>query len=170
MMGRPKKTPIRSALKKSSALQKEVQDGIGAVERSHRNCLAVEIRASFGDSLDLDKALVKGHEQENRWDYLLGHTQSGEVIGLEPHTARQDQIRTVIRKKNATMQQLACHLKSGVRITAWLWVASGRVQFAATEKARRRLDQQGIRFVDRKVQSKHLPATVFKSKKTSHGR
>lgn len=165
MMGSRKQTPIRSSLKKSSALQYEVHDGIGAIERSHRVYLAEEIRSSFDDSLDLDKALLEGHEQENRWDYLLGHAQSAAVIGIEPHSAKQDEISTVIKKKRAAKQQLTEHLKPGARITAWLWVASGKVHFVDTEKARRRLDQQGIRFVGRKVLSKHLPVAKTASKK-----
>ncbi len=126
-------------------------------KKSHRSYLAADIRESFADSLDLDKAMQEGHEQENRWDYLLGHTQSATVIGLEPHSARQDQITTVIKKKEAARQQLRGHLEQGARVTAWLWVASGKVHFAPTEKAHRRLDQTGIKFVGREVRKEHLP-------------
>ncbi len=158
MKGSGKKTPIRSSLKKTSALQDEVHDGMGAIEKSHRVYFAEEIRNSFDDSLDIDKAFLEGHEEENRWDYLLGHAQSDTVIGIEPHSAKQDQISKVIKKKAAAKRQLAQHLKPGAKITSWLWVASGKkVHFANTEKARLRLDQQGIRFVDRKVLPKHLP-------------
>ncbi len=151
-----KKTPVRSILESSSALQDEVMNGIGAVATADRHCLDEGIRTSFADSLDLDKALREGHECENRWDYLLGHRSSSAVIGLEPHSARGDEISNVIKKRAAARQQLSAHLKPGGRVTAWLWVASGRVQFADTEKARRRLDQHGIRFVGRKVLEKHL--------------
>ncbi len=159
MKRRSKKTPIRSSLKKASSLHSEVKDGIGAVEKAHRSYLAVGVRGSFADSLDLDKAMQEGHEQENRWDYLLGHIASAAVIGLEPHSAKQDEISTVIKKKKTAKEQLAGHLRPGARITTWLWVASGKVHFADTEKARRRLDQQGIQFIGREVLAKHLPAT-----------
>jgi hypothetical protein len=164
MKGRPKRTPIRSSLKKSSALYSEVKDGIDALEKPHRGYIADVIRSSFADSIDLDKAMHVGHEQENRWDYLLGHTSSGKVIGLEPHSAKQDEISTVIKKKAAAKQQLTEHLKPSARIVAWLWVASGKVHFADTEKARLRLDQNGIKFVGRKLQGKHLPAAKTSSK------
>jgi hypothetical protein len=36
-------------------------------------------------------------------------------------------------------------------------VASGKVHFADTEKARLRLDQNGIKFVGTRVLAKHLP-------------
>jgi len=69
----------------------------------------------------------------------------------------KDQISKVIKKKAAAKLQLAQHLKPGAKITSWLWVSSGKVHFADTEKARLRLAQQGIRFVGRKVLPKHLP-------------
>jgi len=152
-----KKTPIRSSLKKASPLQSKVNDGIGAIENAHRKCLAEDIRKSFADSLDLDKAMEKGHEEENRWDYLLGHSPSAMLIGLEPHSARQDQITKVIKKKEAAEEQLRGHLKQGARIADWLWVASGNVHFPPTGKAKLRLDQKGIRFVGKRVEQKHLP-------------
>lgn len=158
MKRKPKGTPVRSSLKKSSFLHSRVEDGIGALENAHRNCLADDIRGSFADSLDLDKAMEEDHAQENRWDYLLGHAPSAAVVALEPHSARRDEITTVIKKKEAARHQLNGHLKKGARITAWLWVASGKVHFADTEKARLRLDQRGIRFVGRKVLARHLPA------------
>lgn len=154
----PRETPIRSSLESGSSLRNGIEDGIRALQRAHRQYLATDIRESFADSLDLDKAMQEDYDQENRWDYLLGHTQSATVIGLEPHSARHDQITTVIQKRAAARQQLRGHLKDGVRVTVWLWVASGRVHFADTERARRRLDQSGIEFVGKRVLKKHLPA------------
>ena len=54
-------------------------------------------------------------------------------------------------------KQLRDHLREGVKIGKWLWVASGKVHFAATEKAKVRLDENGIEFVGTKVLAKHLP-------------
>ena len=98
-----------------------------------------------------------GHEQANRWDYLLGHAPSGKVVAVEPHSAKQDEITTVINKRAAAREQMRAHLNDGARVAKWLWVASGKVHFANTEKARLRLDQHGIEFVGTKVTSKHLP-------------
>ncbi|MDJ0763794.1 MAG: hypothetical protein QNJ97_12500 [Myxococcota bacterium] len=152
-----KKTPVRQALKDASVLQKQVTDGIGAVNKSHQAMLADDVRGSFGDSIDLDAALQERHPGENRWDYLLGHNPSERVVAVEPHSAKQDQITTVINKRKAAKEQLARHLKQGARVSKWLWVASGKVYFANTEKARLRLDQNGIEFVGKKVLAKHLP-------------
>lgn len=152
-----KKTPVRAALQKDSRLLPLVVDGLGAVKNAHRDYFDTDIRQDFLDSLDLDEAVRPGHEQENRWDYLLGHTPSGEVVAVEPHSAKQDEITTVINKRSAAREQLKAHLRDGARVTKWLWVASGKVYFANTENVRLRLDQHGIEFVGTKVAAKHLP-------------
>lgn len=149
-------SPIRKALKVDSALLPLVVDGLGAVEAAHKKYFEDSIRNAFADSIDLDKAMLQGHEQENRWDYLLGHNLSEAVIAVEPHSAKQDEITTVINKRRAAQEHLKDHFKDGVKIHKWLWVASGKVHFANTEKARLRLDQNGIQFVGTKVSSKHL--------------
>lgn len=150
-----KQTPVRSALRNDSTLLHSVADGLGAVKTAHRGHFDAAIRQTFADSLDLDNAMQLGHEQANRWDYLLGHAPSGNVVAVEPHSAKQDEITTVINKRTAAREQMKGHLRDGARVTKWLWVASGRNHFADTEKARRRLDQHGIEFVN-KVTAKHL--------------
>ena len=157
------KTPARRAPKVDSVLQGRVSDGIGAVKRAHRGYLAQDIRGAFGDSLDLDAALRQDHPDENRWDYLLGHIASQEVVGVEPHSARQGEVTTVINKQRAAKKQLAGHIETGARVSKWLWGASGKNHFADTEKARFRLDQNGIKFVGAKVLAKHLPAPRAKT-------
>jgi len=129
---------------------------MGAVITSDRDYFDGSVRACFADSLDLDDAMRVGHEQENRWDYLLGHKSSREIVAVEPHSAKEDQITNVIRKCEAARVRLRGHLRDGVGVAKWLWVASGEVHFADTEKARRRLDQSGIKFVGRKVKAKDL--------------
>jgi len=115
------------------------------------------VRAAFGDSLALDDAMLAGHEQENRWDYLLGHTSSGAVVGLEPHSAKQDQVSTVVNKRKAAKDQLQDHLRPGQTVSRWYWVASGDVFFADTDRVRFQLDQNGIEFVGKRLLLKHLP-------------
>ncbi|MCK6574822.1 hypothetical protein L6V77_27440 [Myxococcota bacterium] len=134
-----------------------MKDGLGAVQTTHKDYLSVELRTAFADSIDIDAALKAGHESENRWDYLLGHAPSGLVVAVEPHSARDDEIATVINKRAAARAQLKDHLRPGAKIARWLWVASGKVRFASTEKAGFRLAQHGIEFVGSQVQAKHLP-------------
>jgi hypothetical protein len=151
-------TPIRLALADGSFLVAQVQDGLGAMEAKDRGFIDERVRAAFADSLYLDKAMEDEFPRENKWDYLLGHAGSRKMVGLEPHSAKSDQISTVIAKKKAAQAQLRPHLRQGARVDRWLWVASGKVHFANTEKARFRLDQNGITFVGTKVLAKHLPS------------
>ena len=152
-----KASPLRTALQKESELLPLVLDGLGAVDNDHRAYFDIAIRNKFADSLNLDQALLIGHEQENRWDYLLGHTPSRKIIAVEPHSAKQDEISTVINKRKAAIQHLRDHLRDGSKVEKWLWVASGRVHFAKTEKVALQLIQNGIEFVGTRVTSKHLP-------------
>lgn len=153
-------TPVRRILRAGSSLLPKVQDGLGALPPAHRTYLDDEIRSAFADSLDADDGLRAGRDQENRWDYLLGHTSSGQVVGVEPHSAREDQIGTVIRKRMAARDQLREHLRDGATVSRWFWVASGKVHFAETEKVKFRLDQNGVEFVGKRVMAKHLPGTA----------
>jgi hypothetical protein len=148
--------PVRAALEPTSALMEQVVDGLGALERAHRVYLHETIRASFGDSLDLDEAMRPLFPNQNRWDYLLGYTPARRIVALEPHSAHEDQISVIIEKKKAAQEQLRGHLKKNAVVAEWFWVASGKVQFAKTEKAIRRLDEHGILFVSRNLLAKHL--------------
>ncbi len=132
-------------------------NGLMAMEGGHRALIDESVRSDFADSLNLDTSLREAHPDENRWDYLLGHGPSRSVIGLEPHSAKKDEISTVIAKRRSALIHLRKHLKPGRSIAAWLWVASGRVHFANTEKARLQLDQNGITFVGKLVLNRHLP-------------
>jgi len=165
------KTPIRVALVKDSQLSESVVDGLGAIRDSHRDHVAADVRASFGDSLDIDEAFRVGHDTEHRWDYLLGHSPSGRVVGLEPHSALDKEVKHVIKKRARSLKHLSEHLKPGVRVSHWYWVASGKVDFTAHEKTTLALFQAGITFVGKQLLVKALPAkavgtaTKGKSKK-----
>lgn len=161
-------TPIRDGLSADSVLLPLVEDGLGALLRAHRSMIAADVREAFSDSLDIDGALKKGREQEHRWDYLLGHAPTQKIVGLEPHSAKNDEITTVIDKRRDALEQLKGHLKPGVKVERWYWVASGSVYFNPFEKATIRLANHGIAFIGKALLSKHLP--VADSGDTSAGR
>jgi hypothetical protein len=148
-------TPIRKALTAQSTIKALVQDGIGAIKDNDKRCLDASIRTQFADSLDTDEAFRVGRDQEPRWDYLLGH-KNRSLIAVEPHSAKTDEIETVINKKKALKQQLNGHLKDEMHISKWLWVASGTVCFPRGSKHEIKLSQSGIKFVGRCVLVKHL--------------
>lgn len=150
-------TPVRAALRGESSLRALVQDRLGAVKTAHRNHFDEGTVHAFDDSLDLDAAMLADHSRDNRWDYLLGHGPSGEVVALEPHSAKDDQIQVVIKKREAALLQLRDHLRPGARVARWIWV-SDKDRFSRTDKARITLDQHGISFAGRRILEKHLPA------------
>ena len=149
-------SPIRGHLVPASTLRAQVADGLKAVAGAHRGYIHLDLRSLFGDSLDLDAAMEQEHPQANRWDYLLGVAEEGVVIGLEPHSASDDEVRTVTRKVTAARQQLRSHLQPGKQVTDWYWVASGKNRFANTEKTRLTLDQAGVTFVCPTLDARHL--------------
>ncbi len=151
-----RQTPIRRALTRRSNLLPLVADGIQAIERGHRSYIDTALRADFSDSLEIDQNLKGGHEQQHRWDYLLGKASDGSIVGLEPHSAKTDQVSKVIKKREMALLQLQMHLKPTATVSKWFWVASGNVHFANTDKERRILDQNGIQFVGTKLMKKHL--------------
>ncbi|GKT22652.1 hypothetical protein [Acidovorax sp. SUPP3334] len=151
-------TPTRAVLLENSQLHGLVCDGLGAVENAHLSCIDSSIRSEFGDSIDIDAAYLRGRESENRWDYILGHDRTKKLIAVEPHSAKGDQVSTVIAKRKAALRHLDNDLKPHARVNVWLWVASGNVQFADTERAKRRLDQNGIKFVGKRVTKKDIPS------------
>ncbi len=86
-------------------------------------------------------------------------------MGLEPHTANNTAISVVIRKREASLRHLRGHLKSGVFVAEWFWVASGKVDFTPMDKALLQLTASGIDFVGKALLSKKLPEGAKKKRK-----
>lgn len=133
-----------------------MQDGLGAVKNVHRGLIEDELRSDFEDSLDIDMELREGRESENRWDYLLGHAPNSVVVALEPHPASTREVSVVIAKRSKAKEQLRPHLAEGARIAAWIWIASGRIDFVPHDKQMHRLMEAGITFVGGRLLRKHL--------------
>lgn len=151
----PRNTPVREALAPQSTIKAFVQDGMGAVKDKDKKFIDASLRTQFLYSLDTDEVFRVGRDQEPRWDYLLGH-ENRSLIAVEPHSAKTDEIQSVINKKRALRRQLNGHLKDGMNISKWLWVASGTVCFPRGSKYEILLSQAGIKFVGRCVLAKHL--------------
>lgn len=158
-------TPILAILVAKSGLRGEVVEGLGAVSKKDHKLIEDDLRRDFADSIDFDAATKEGREQEHRWDYLLGHSDTGKVVGLEPHSAANKEISVVIDKRKNSIHVLMGHLKEGARIADWFWVASGEVDFVPHEKAVLRLAQNGITFVGKRLLKKHLVGDGGKGKK-----
>ncbi len=112
-----------------------------------------DARSFVGDSLDLDAAAREEFPEDNRWDYLLSLPEMEKIVGLEPHSAKDDLVSVVIRKKKNAESYLRNHLKSGVKVANWFWVSHGKVSFSRMDPVRRRLDQNGIEFRGRQLRT-----------------
>lgn len=153
---RSRLTPLRNALKPGSSLLGAVQNGLTALTPDHIGLIERELRPQLTDSLDLDAATRHSHPQENRWDYLVGVGLNKVTVALEAHAAKDNQVSNVIAKRQSILQVLSAHLKPGAKVSRWLWLASGKVQFAKTESARLRLSGHGIEFVGNQLRRDHL--------------
>jgi hypothetical protein len=150
-MTRP--THLKTALIEESRLCNLVKDGMSAFAKIDCKLIAEDQRTRIGDSLDLDNAAKEEDPEANRWDYLMSIPDLKEFIGVEPHSAKDSEISVVIAKRKHAIQYMQNHFKSGKRITRWFWVSHGTVSFSRMDRARRRLDQNGIAFAGRMLRT-----------------
>ena len=147
--------PVSRALT-GSYLAGAIRGGIQALPSDKRKHIAESVRSDFLDSLDLDEASRPRHPTDARWDYLLGHEPSSQVVAVETHSAETSQVSRVIQKRTASLGHLRGQFRAGHHVAAWYWAASGRVDFVPFEKAMFRLNEHGIEFVGGRLEAKHL--------------
>ena len=150
------KTVVRRSLIADSQLQSRVKDGLQALKSVDRVRVAVDIRTRFEDSIDIDAAFEAANPTDNRWDYLLGDKPTGRMIGVEPHSAKSDEVSTVIAKKDRAREHLRPHLRKGCQVFEWFWVSSGTVHFPDMDRTEKRLAQANITFVGRQLKKGDL--------------
>lgn len=136
---------LRSALS-GSTLQSHVQRGLQAVESKDHRYFEATSRKNAVDSLDLDDALRTEHPTTNRWDYIV--SSATQLMGVEPHSAKNREVSVVVRKKRWAVQVLQAHLRTGTVIDPWYWVGRDRFHNKNT-KVERQLKQAGITFRDK---------------------
>jgi hypothetical protein len=140
---------LKAALNEASHLRDLVQTGMAAFAGVDVKLIAEDQRSRIGDSLDLDAAAKDEYPETNRWDYIVSMPDLDEIVGIEPHSAKDSEISVVIAKKKHATEYLRSHLQHGYRVTKWFWVSHGNVSFSRMDRARRRLDQNGIEFAGR---------------------
>jgi hypothetical protein len=158
-------TILSGAFKATSPLRGLVRQGIQAL--SDTAVIAHDARGQFSQSIDLDASLAASHPSENRWDYLLGHQPSRLLVGIESHSAKQSEVSVVIAKREAAIRQVRPHMHPHASVAEWYWVSSGRVDFLNHEREVLKLMQNGITFVGRAVQTRHLPPRAARHRKSS---
>lgn len=140
----------------TSRLRLQVQPGVQALRAAERDLVDASIRASIKSSLNLDDAMRVDYPNDHRWDYLIDRKAAVGVIAVEFHSAKNDQVSEVIRKRKSALTQMQGHVPSGRTVARWIWIASGKVRFADTEREMLRLAQSGIEFVGGTLREKHL--------------
>jgi hypothetical protein len=148
-----RQTRLKEALNETSRLRQLVRAGMGAFANVDLKLISDDQRSRIGDSLDLDDASKDEHPEANRWDYIVSIPDLKEFAGIEPHSAKDSEISVVVLKKKHATEYLRSHLQDGYRITRWFWVSHGTVSFSKMDRARRRLDQNGIAFEGRMLRT-----------------
>jgi hypothetical protein len=148
-----KATSLKSALREESTLHAHIRDGIGAFKQRDIKLISEAERSRIKDSLELDAAAKDEYPEANRWDYILSISDLSEIVGIEPHTAKDSEISVVIAKKKHANTYMRHHLQDGHRVARWFWVSHGTVSFSKMDRARRRLDQNGIKFEGRMIRT-----------------
>jgi hypothetical protein len=136
-----------------SALRPHVRNGLQAFRATDLALIALAEKPRVGHSLDLDEATRVEHPNANRWDYLLCIPDLEKIVALEPHSAKDSEIKVVAAKRQWAVDFLRDHLPPGKRVSKWYWVTRGKIGFGKMERARRQIDQAGISFVGRMLQS-----------------
>jgi hypothetical protein len=149
----PNELTISSSLLVNSRWKSLVKSGLNALLARDLALIDVSIRSKVADSLDLDSASKDEYPQSNRWDYILSVSSTAELIGLEPHSAKDSEISVLILKKKHAAAYLRSHLRDGVKVKRWIWVTHGKVKFSRMDKLQRSLSQNGIFFAGRLLKS-----------------
>lgn len=80
---------IKEALLQESTLHAHVRPGTAAMKPRDIRLIAVEERALVRDSVDLDGVTRISYPNDHRWDYILSVSRDGQLVGVEPHSARR---------------------------------------------------------------------------------
>ena len=109
---------------------------------------------SVTGSIDIDKALVRLHASENRWDYGIGYklTKAKEcAVWVEVHGAKIDEVGTLARKVNWLKDYLKQHAPDLWQLTLkspenlrYVWLGTKNIHLSMNSPAYRRAAQEGI--------------------------
>src|SRR5262249_7742651 len=110
---------LARALKQDSTLRSFVQRGTRALSSPDADLIAEGERSKVAASLDLDAATRVELPEAHRWDYLISVHATDAIVGLEPHTAKDSEIKVVIEKRRRARDFLRNHLRSGRSVSRW---------------------------------------------------
>lgn len=156
MARRTRTVSLHNFFKRQSRLRDDVKQGCRAIKTTDRNLIQPAVRTSISESIDLDEAMRGDYPHDSRWDYLIFESANGSIFALEPHSARDDQVDVVVRKKQAACSQLLSHTDEISAIQKWLWVSGGSAKISKGDKRMRKLNKAGITYIGRQLKKMHL--------------
>ena len=149
-----KKQPTKKTFKQAVVATPEVSKcykaGLQAIPTNDRKKVELTDTRKCGGSLFIDQCLVdqKLFAQDNRWDYAIDY--NGEVYFLEVHSAKTDEVSTVIKKLDWLKQWITNNapeinkLKAKSK-TPYYWVQTEGYHIMPGSAQERAANQKGIK-------------------------
>ena len=137
---------FRQAVEATPNLGQELRPGLQALGAYSGRVRCRDPRKLKG-SVDIDAALQATDPNGHRWDYAVGHSESGsdKVYWIEVHPASDHGVTELLAKVawlNVWLRGDGRRLKDLTK--AYVWISSGSTSFTKTSPAARKLAQQGV--------------------------
>jgi len=143
---------FKQAVLSTPALANAYRPGLQALKRADAERITCTKPRDLAGSVDVGSALCKAFPNKPRWDYAVGikyDLTSDRAIWIEVHPASSTgEVNTVISKLHWLKTWAADAAPNLLRLTReYVWIATGSVAFSQDSPQRRRLANEGIRFV-----------------------
>jgi hypothetical protein len=138
---------LTDSFRPGSVLRAAVVSEAGALEREHQALIDRPALVQIRDSVNFDSALRHLYPEDHRWDYFVSVAGQEIIVGIEPHSASDSEVSTVLKKKQHAWSVITDQCLPGTTVSRWFWIASTKVRFSRNERASRQLDKAGITFV-----------------------
>jgi len=143
---------FKQAVLNTPALANAYCPGLQALKRVDAERITCTKPRDLTGSVDVDSALCQAFPDKPRWDYVVGikHDQSSDrAIWIEVHPASSTgEVNVVIAKLRWLKSWAADAAPDLLSLTReYVWIATGSVTFSQASPQRRRLANEGIRFV-----------------------
>lgn len=125
--------------------------GLRALTGDHSHSVANGREAAR--SANVDTALKQDHPNAARWDYLVEPSPENgqDVVGIEVHPASSPGEVKVMIKKMAWAKGAVAHHEPDLRVTRWVWIATGKVGLPRTTREAKALALAGIEYPQRET-------------------
>lgn len=129
--------------------------GKQAIPNAERSKVELSNPRNCGGSLFIDNCLISQglYPNDNRWDYAIDY--NGEVYFIEVHTAKTDEVSTVLRKLKWLKKWLissAPEIKAlQAKKTPYYWIQSNGYHISPNSRQEKLLNQNGLKPISKLV-------------------